>query len=242
MPALERGLSTIEAVAEAGAPMGFNALAEKIQVSHTTMARLLNTLVERGYLAKDEERRKYFPGPRMSATLGLQPALVDRLRMISAPVLMRLVEVTRCSAIVIYYSRVQMQCIGKATHPDGLAMQEVGTISGNLSVTPWGWLLFHSLNHESRFQAMKVMPDAERFSRDIDGILSETEKRGYAFDNGYFDPHIRRLAAPIFARSECVGALGLGNTSFRLRDDQIEEFGALLVREAKQLSEALSGY
>lgn len=240
VPALERGLRVLELIVESPEPPGFNSLAKALGVSATTMARLLAVLIERGYVTKDEDRRKYLPGPRVSTTLGWKEPIVDQLRTEGRRSLVPLIESSHCTALVFYFNRSQVQCVAKVTHPDSLAMQEVGTISSNLSITPWGWLLYEALNHEQRFQSLKHMSDPERFMREIDGHLDFLHHHGFACDRGLYRASVRRLAAPVRGENgSLLGALALGGTSEVLSDDRLPEVGDNLKMAARALSRRL---
>ncbi len=237
VPALERGLTIIEAIADAQQPMGFNALAQKIGVSQTTMARIIHVLVSRGYVTKDEERRKYLPGPRLASTLGRTEPVIDAYRHECRTTLDHLVNATECTALALHFNRTQIQCLAKVTHPASLAMQEVGTISSNVCHTPWGWILYEAMNHEQRYQSLKHVANPDAFIASIDGHLTYLHKHGFTYDPGLFERNVHRFAAPVRGENGAlIGALGLGTPPGLLEIRPVHEIGESLKQAARTLS------
>ena len=52
---IDRALDIIEAVAEAGRPMGLTEIANQVGLHKSTAYRIIETLFQRGYLAKTDE-------------------------------------------------------------------------------------------------------------------------------------------------------------------------------------------
>ena len=57
---LERGLSVIELLSNVMKPMSVMEICKEVGVQRTTLYALLNTLISRGYVAKNEETSKYY--------------------------------------------------------------------------------------------------------------------------------------------------------------------------------------
>ena len=72
-PSLERGLTVLEMLDTAEAPLGVRELARRLDLGPAIVQRLLNTLGQRGYVEQVAETRRYRVGPR---ALGLGAALL----------------------------------------------------------------------------------------------------------------------------------------------------------------------
>jgi len=65
---LAKGLSLLQAFAEAGRALTLSEIANAMEVNHTTATRLCYTLTELGFIQRDDHRR-YLPTPKL-LTLG----------------------------------------------------------------------------------------------------------------------------------------------------------------------------
>lgn len=83
---LVKGMNVLSALAHSGEPMGVSSLAEALSLNKSNVHRLLNALVELGYVEQIPSTRKYAPTVRIWE---LGSAVVDRhpLRRASRPVL-----------------------------------------------------------------------------------------------------------------------------------------------------------
>ena len=96
-PALDAGLDILEFLASNNTA-GFSELCANLPMSKASVARILRTLSQRGYVIKGEIDGKWRPGPRMSFPGGGLPML-EKLRTEAPAVLKSFVDRTGCTAL-----------------------------------------------------------------------------------------------------------------------------------------------
>jgi len=237
-PALERGLTILEMLAESEAHLPFGSFPSALGVSKASTARLLRVLRERGYAVKDAQSGRYRPGPRM-AMLGQRTALVDRLRREVEPILGSLVARVQNTAVLIYWAGAQMQCLSCCTHPASIPMQRPGNIDTEFLRAPWGWIFCSAMSPSQVAAATSGPAGSAALRRVMARELQRFGRRGYAYDDRV-TRNTRRLAAPVYDHTgRLVGALGLGGNPLTIPDARVGKVAQILMRHAKQLSEAI---
>jgi len=85
-------------------------------------------------------------------------------------------------------------------------------------------------------RAPRTITTRQRLARDLEAVRSH----GYAVADQELEPGLVAIAAPVQrADGEVVAALSISGPSVRLDADRIEQVAALLITEARGMSEAL---
>lgn len=236
-PALQNGLTVLELLATQQQDVGFNFIAKELGVSKATTSRLLNVLRQRNYVVKDDNSGKYRPGPKMSFLNNSQP-MIEVLRREVGPILNSLRDATNNTCLFIFWNGHNLQCLNKKTHQGSVPMQDIGRVDVELTAGPWGWLVYQSLNEESKKKA-EAKFDKERYP-DYREIFVRWEKyfgkHHFCFDNQELYKPLKRLSAPVYDQAgKLVGALAVGGNSLTMKNNQVPEMGKALLEHAEEL-------
>jgi DNA-binding IclR family transcriptional regulator len=109
--AVDRAIDVLDALKDAGRPVGVRALASTVGVSPGTMHRLLSTLKERGLVQQDEESRAYWLGWGLVDYSNLLLRASSRIAEIAAPYAERLSDLTRETVTVQVPAGVWCVCV-----------------------------------------------------------------------------------------------------------------------------------
>lgn len=219
-PALENGLDMLELVSDG--PCGFNDLVEALDMSRGSVARLSKIMIARGYLERNHQG-KYVLGPAVSGLLdgdNVKRRLID----VAKPVMITLTSITSCSTILFHWDGYGFESLDKESDEQGPAMQELGTISTDLSRYPWGWLVYETMTKEAKLKARERMRKPKLVDRGLKLNDQWIKKYGVAYDDQVVDRYQRRLAILLRRRdSKIIGALGLGGNPLIMPDEDIQE-------------------
>ncbi|GLV47579.1 transcriptional regulator [Thermus sp. LT1-2-5] len=209
---LEKGLGVLEALAE-HKEAGLSALAEATGLAKSTLYRLLQTLVRRGFAV--EEGGVYRVGPKAFAVGQAYP----RPDLLSAarPEMEALAEETGESV------NLAVPWEGEALYLD----QVEGRQLVRLFTAPGSRAPLHATGVGKVFLAYRGVPEGLRLTpftphtqTRLEGLLAELQEvraQGYALDNEEKELGVRCVAAPVFGPTgEVVAAISLSAPASRL--------------------------
>jgi DNA-binding IclR family transcriptional regulator len=218
-------------------PLSAPQLAAVLQVHPRTARRLLTRLRDDGWLTRsDDTRRLYAPTMRIVALAG---QIVQRARIAeqAVPVVAALHGDTGAVAHLAIPSYRSVLCV---VHGNGAGPAEPGLhelVPAHCTATGKA-LLGHRRAWRDSVLAGPLEPRTDRTITDADVLLAETEAaraRGYATEDGEYQPGVRGVAAAVFAASgEAVAALGVSGD----RDLDLGALAAPVVAAARSLGEA----
>ena len=218
-------------------PLSAPQLAAALQVHPRTARRLLTRLLDEGWLTRsDDARRLYAPTMRIVALAG---QIVQRARIAehAVPVVAALHGDTGAVAHLAIPSYRSVLCV---VHGNGAGPAEPGLhelVPAHCTATGKA-LLGHRQAWRDSVLAAPLEPRTDRTITDADVLLAETEAaraRGYATEDGEYQPGVRGVAAPVFAPSgEAVAALGVSGD----RGLDLDALAVRVVAAARSLGEA----
>jgi IclR family acetate operon transcriptional repressor len=204
--AVERALGLLAEVCAEGA-IGLTDCARRVDLSPSTALRLLRTLENADFVARDE-RGFYRAGSRLiqlgAATLGRE-SLVG----MAEPSLQRVVASTGESAYV------------SVLGPGATALY-VGMVEGS-----------HAIRHTS-WVGCTVPLEGSAVGAALRGAVP---KRGYIAQRSSVEPDVTAIAAPIRRPGGIAGAISLVGPTYRIDDKKLSAFGRIVRREARAVSE-----
>ena len=207
-PALERGLTVLELVAAAAAPVPFGRIRRELDVAPTTASRLLRVLGRRGYVEKDTASGRYRLGPALSR-LRQEHRTDTRLSLAASTMLPRLMQTTGNTVAIFMLRGDRTEVLAKSMHEAAVPMQPVGNEGAVSLRNPWGWVFLFTAVPELT-EGLLQQSDALAAWR---SFLAEKEEE-LATAGGCYDAvesPIRRIAAPIRdADRAVVGCLEIG--------------------------------
>jgi IclR family acetate operon transcriptional repressor len=207
---VERALALLATICDRG---GANLVdsARECDLAPSTALRLLRTLENTGFVAKEEAGGTYRPGSRL-IQLGAQALSNESLIDFAKPEMEKLVDDTGESA----YLSVE----GHA----GTALY-ISIVEGT-----------HSVRHAS-WVGRTVPVDISAAGQALRGRVPD---EGYVIVERGVEADVTAIASPIYSEARIVAALSLVVPSYRLTASQAAEYGRTLATTAAELSAGLS--
>lgn len=243
---LARALLVLEALGEAGGPLGVTEIARRIGVHKSSVYRLLRTMVEYGYLEQHGDSSAYWLGSRLTH-LGNLVSLHMELPRLARPHLERLSQLTRetvnlgqlqGSSCLYLLSIPTDKSIGMIARPYGATDPVYSTALGK------AMLAFLPPAHVSALlrgvQFVPRTPHTVANRKALWAALDTTRARGYAVDDRENDEEVRCVGAPVFDRhAQVVGAVSVSAPAFRLRVDDVPSVAELVKQTAFDIATVL---
>ena len=240
---LAKGLIVLEALVHHGQPCGVSDLAASLGVSKSNAHRLLNTLVETGYVTSFDGR--YAPTLRVWE-LGTRIISKYDVREFARPAMTRLVRETAESVRLSVLDRRTLDVIyiDKIDSP-----QEVRTFSeigGRVPAhcTSSGKVLLAFQDDAFIKQAVGKLRSFTKNTivnrRDFIEHLKKVRATGYALNQREFSAQVNGVAAPIFGYDgEVVAALSVAAPADRMPANQIKKVASLLLDVAGSVTDRM---
>ena len=222
--AVARAAAVLKAFGEAQGELGIGELAGRVQLSPSTVYRLVATLCEAGLLEQNPSSGKYYPG--LGLFILAQTAIPQRIiARASRAALEALVESIGEAASL---GCLQGNRVVLLRHVDSAEVLRVDLQPGDTLPATSSALGRAILAHTA--------PDlVER-----DPALARERLAGYAMDRGGYIPGVAGLAAPIRDfQGAVVAALGVSGPMTRLTDGRLAEIQPQVVAAADLVSRRL---
>ena len=235
MQTLQRGLSVLDFVREAGEPVRTSDIAEKFDVDKANASRLLMTLHDSGWVRRTSDRR-YVIGTKFHDDNGKAFEDLIELRETTHPLLESLVEITgeyAHMAICVndrvwYLDKVSSQQILRVDHPIGTLAPLHCTALGKV------FLAFGQRRLPNHLQAYtdRTLLDPLAIAEN----LEQARRDGFATDCEEFSPGVSCVAVPVWrAGGAVVAAVGLSGPSSRVTAARMNDLGRLLRERCRNL-------
>lgn len=241
-----KALRVLEVVAASAHPMSLSDVAESVGFDKSTAYRMLNTLVEAGYIVRDDTAKRYHLSYKVvhlsrnllaeNEVLRLSRQMLDRITAETSEtthlcvldghqtVLIQKVKGTQLVAVDFQIGdRSPLHCtsIGKAL----LAFQDVRFIEEVIAAG-------------LPKMASNTITNPEAFRRELHRVRAQ----GYAIDDHEFSDSMRCIAAPVFGQDGQVQmGISLSGPDTRYTLEKLEELKGPLLQAAWDLSKRLGG-
>jgi IclR family KDG regulon transcriptional repressor len=216
-------------------------VADALLVHPRTARRLLNRLVDEGYLTVCADTpRRYASTLRLVALAG---QVVQNTEVVQAaePYLRRCSEQTGATAHLSVPSLLGVVCV---LHADGPVQPPVPSIGERIpchATASGKALLAYRPSWRRHVLGRPLEPFTPRTLTGRDDLEAEMRRihaRGHAVEEGEYRPDQRAVAAPIFCHSgEAVAALGFSGPAERITRRRRTALGELVMRTAAAISE-----
>jgi IclR family transcriptional regulator, KDG regulon repressor len=237
---LARGLTIVDLIASAENSVGITELAEKLQIDKSTASRLVQTLVNYGWVERDPKSRRYRIGGKFSVLNQSSPTNHEWLRVLTRPILSQLVSQTgECAHLAV-------SLLGEAyviEDVETTALLRVAAGVGRttpLHCTAVGKVL---LTFTDLPLPTKLTPYTARTITDTEKLqlqLKQIHCEGFALDDEELTEGVRCIAAPVFDFSgKCVASVGVSGPAVRVTIEKIPGLAEIVVRAGLELSYAL---
>lgn len=205
---------------------------DRTGVTRSRAMRLLGTLVSRGYLIEDPDKRNYYLGIKL-AILGTSFENFNNIEVITRPVLKQLAILTGESATLYVLDSFERVALirEEGTHAIRYSVREGQRMPLHVGAAAKILLAYAP--------AELVQKVASSQSADLNKLIKEidaTRKKGYAISKGENVPDAHAIAAPVFDyKNKLIGAIGIAGPAHRLDDDQIKNRLNVIREAAKDL-------
>nr|WP_312579497.1 IclR family transcriptional regulator [Sedimentibacter sp.] len=216
-------------------------IARKMGWAKSTTSRLLNTLLDRGFLSKDEDTNKYVLGSVIYYLGQVAKETID-LRKVSMPILRNINQKTKETVHIYVYEGFDRICFEQVESPQ-LVKQSVKVGSREpIWVGATGKAILAYQSEQELDEVIKeVKKSSELSAVDLINSIKQVRENGYAIRDGKKDDNVGCVAAPIFdIRGTVKGCLAISTPAFRFPKNS-KDYIDLVVKGASEISENL-GY
>lgn len=226
---LVKGLKLLELLALQERPLGVSEIARALGVAKSNAHRLLQTLVELGFVAQDAERGAYFPALR-TLQLGSGAWLHENLRRLAQGPMQKLSTRTRETLQLSVLDGDEVVYLHKIESPEPVrtASRVGGRAPAHCAAT--GKAMLACLEDARvREVSQRLVAHSQRTLTDPDAFLAQIEairRQGYAVSEGEWHAAVNGVAAAIRdSRGRPIGAIGVSGPAERLTRPLFETIG-----------------
>lgn len=237
---LAKGLIVLEALIHRGTPCGVSDLGLMLGISKSNAHRLLNTLVETGYVATSDGR--YFPSLKVWE-LGTRIIGGYDVRELARPAMTRLVHETAegVRLTVLDPKSLEAIYIDKIDSPqDVRTFTEIGGRSPAHCTSSGKVLLAYQDDAVIKRAARKLRPHTQWTIVDPAKFIRHLEKvraNGFALNQRELSAQVAGVAAPIFDQDRrVVAALSIAAPADRLPANRLKKVTAMLCDAAASVT------
>ncbi len=240
-----RGIALLEALGEAGEPLGPAKLAASVDLDKATVSRLLATFEHAGYVDREPAGGRYRLTNRV---LRLSRSLLEHsdLLRIARPHLTRLRDDCGESVHLGQFDGDHVVYVDKLEAERSIRLVSTVARSMPIHTTSLGKAMLAAMDREAARAVVGHLDLAPRtpasitdpavLLRELDGIAA----RGFATDEEENEQNVCCIGAPVFDRTgRVVAAVSLAGPIFRV-GPQVEDLGERCRRAAEDVSEDLA--
>lgn len=248
MQSVARALDLLELVASADDEIGLTALARRAGLQPPTAHRLVQTLVEKEWVAQNPQTSRYRLSHKLLSLVGGLEARTARLRAIARPHLESIRDASDESTNLVVLDGLAAVYVDQV--PSSHPMRMFAEIGGRVPAFASGAgkaMLAHQppAVRKALLTGADLRPLTPHTLTDRDALereLALSRERGYAFDNEEYQPGVLCVAAAILAEdATAVGAISVSGPVARMQELDPDALGASLAGHARAISGEL-GY
>jgi len=239
---LDRIMDIIVLMATSSRGMGVTEIGMKLNLHKSTVHRLINALVRRGYIEKDQRTGLYRIGLKFVEISSMYMHQLE-LKTEASPYMRKLTEAAGQVAHLAILDETDVVYIEKMDVFQSLRLySQIGKrIPAYCSAL--GKVLLAGQNEPRMMQiveSLDLKPYTENTITDREALLAELEKtreRGWAIDNEEHERYVRCVAAPIRDfTGRVIAALSISGDFNVLKTSQEEAYIRLVVEAADKIS------
>jgi Transcriptional regulator len=230
---VDRALDVLEALAEHGGEAGLSEIAAATGLPYGTIHRLLRTLLARGYVRQESDRRYALGG----ALVRLGGAAENMVAAWARPYLARMVELSGETANLAVLEGDFVVYVAQVPSPRRLRMfAEVGRRVPAHSTAVGKVLLADRPDAAAVLERTGLPRRTDQTITSVPAMLAELEAvrdRGYALDLGEEETGVHCLAVPVRDGGRVVAAMSVSGPAERLKARDLDE----LAREMRKIAD-----
>ncbi len=236
--AVERALDILQAFTVNDHELSASQLLQRVNLSRPTLYRLLQTLVQSGFVVSMGEPQKFRLGPAVGQLTHVWSSGLN-ISALGQPVMHRVWEFTQ-ETVALFVPQGNMRlCIAEVPSPQALSFKRGIGYQERIVLGASGQVILAYAN--TSIEAIEryaegIALDPIRFAQE----LRQIRTRGYATSKNALIEGAVAIAAPFFdSHGQVAGSIAVFGPGARLKEDKLRQFGPLLVKEAAALSKAL---
>lgn len=243
---INRALDIIEAVAEAGRPMGLTEIANQVGLHKSTAYRIIETLFQRGYLTKTDEG-SYKIGLKLIDAVSCYINSLE-LQTEARPYVARLAARFGLTAhlgvldgeYVVYIEKMDVFSTVRMYSQIGLRMHAYCSSLGKVLLAGLSKAELEARLKDCSF--IRFTPHTIGSLQELEEELRKVRSQGWAMDHEEYEIGNRCIAAPIYDYcGEIVAAISASGSTIQIPDEKIPEIAEGVMQIAHEISRGL-GY
>ena len=238
---LIKGMRLLEVLAARTQPLGVSELALELEMGASNVHRLLQALVDLGYVVNEGGRGGYRATLKVWE-LGAQALHKLDFRETAAPAMRMLLTETNETVHLSVLSGDEVIYVDKRDSPEPVRAYSVigGRAPAYCVATGKVLLAWRELSPTSLLTVRPLHAFTPATLADTSALALELERvrqQGYAVNRGEWRPSVWGIAAPVFDGSRrVVAAIGISGPAARIRARGIRILGELVMQAADQAS------
>lgn len=245
---VDKALNVLEYVARSGKPMGVSDLSAELGLNKSTVYRILQVFLAKGYVDKEVNESKYRAGFKMLElskvivrNIGLRAAAITQMQKLANDTSKTVGLAILDKSGVVYIDQVGGEDESIRIHfLIGIRMPFHCTGTGKAMLAFLDENEVNAILKENKFEryTRNTITDPELLRQELKTI----QKHGYAFNDGEYQEVVRVVGAPIFdVNGKIVGSLGVAAFKHFLEEAMVPATGELVKSAAFEISRRL-GY
>jgi len=246
---LARGLTLLELIASSQGSVALTELAQQAGLPNSTTHRLLTTMQQQGFVRQVGDlgfwtigAHAFVVGSSFLQSRNLlalvHPVLRSLMESSGETVNLAVLDLSDFQAVII--DQVQCTQLMRMSAPIGGKLPMHASGAGKAFLAHLSDDKVTALLHQKGLHY--YTPNTLMSPQSLKTNLAQIRTRVFSFDDEEHALGLRCVAAPIYdEHGEPFAALSISGPIARMTDDRITELGALVIREARQVTQAYSG-
>lgn len=242
---VDRALTIIDILQETPDGLGVTELSYRLDVSKSTVHRLLMSLLQKGFVKQDEQSERYILGLKL---IKLGQSVSDNLdiRKVASPYLYQLADVLGETAHLVIMENNEVVYVDKIESTATIRMFSNIGKRAPMHCTGVGKAILAFLPTQKILQIINET-GLQKFtnktivtSDNLVNHLSEIKKRGYSIDDEEHELGIKCAAAPIFNHNnEVIAGISVAGPTMRVDDRKLREMASEVLSKSNEISRLL---
>lgn len=246
VPGLERGLRILGEFSRREPVLTAPEIARRLGVPRSTVFRLLVTLENMGFVERTDDGRAHRLGVAV-LRLGFEYLASLSIVELGRPILDRLRDdtgfaaslVVRDGRDIVYIQRAASASPFASSVSVGTRLPAHATVLGHVLLGDLTLSQLRALYPEGRLEGSS--PNTPANADALFELAQQTRARGHVLAEGFFEPHISTVAAPVYGENgHVIAAIGLTIPGGQIAEDKRAPLVAAVRGAATQLSTLLN--
>lgn len=242
-----KALDILEAFVDAESSLGVTELSHKLKINKSTIYRILQALLKKGYITQDRKTNKYFLGYKI-LKIGCAILSHIQLREMARVNLEELAKETSQTVRLAILDSEEVVYVDHVEGKDPIRLHlQIGS-RGPLHCTAAGKSILAFLNENelenilNHYNFKALTPKTITSIEKLKSQLKMIKKHGYSFCDEEYMKGVRAVGAPILdMNTEVIGSIVIVAPSFRMKLKEVPTFGQQVKRVGLEISRKM-GY